>query len=286
MTELTSKAMLVRLTIKQWSARKHDRKASNEIADKYGAERDMGRYNKALLAKEALAEISSLAGAMRNNHYSQTLPWLDEGYRILPAANYFEYQKRQQDHRVKFESAIAKFQASYTAYVTDAQRRLNGMFDPADYPAESEIAGRFGVDAAVVPMPDRDDFRVDLGAEEEARIRNDIEARVGAATKAAMSELWQRLYDAASHMAERLRAYTGTREGSFRDSLVENLREIVDLVPRLNVTGDARLAEMAQRLADTCCAVDAQTLRDIPQHREIVARSAEAILADMQEFLA
>lgn len=286
MSDITQKAMLVRLNIRQWSARKHDRRVSNEVADSHGADRDSGRYNKNLVAKTALAEISTLAWAMRTDHYAQTLPWLDEGYRILPAANYFEYQQRQQATRVKFEAAVTRFAADYPSYVEDARRRLNGLFNQDDYPSEHEIAARFGVDANVVPLPDRDDFRVSLGAEEESRIRADIEQRLNDATHAAMADLWQRVHDAVSHMAERLRAYTGSREGSFRDSLVDNLRELVDVLPRLNVTGDARLDEVARRLAAECCSIDAQVLRDIPQHREAVARSAETILRDINEFLA
>ena len=43
MTDLTSRAMLVELQVSQWTARKYDRKVSNEVAEQQGAEHDMGR---------------------------------------------------------------------------------------------------------------------------------------------------------------------------------------------------------------------------------------------------
>jgi len=54
---LSSRAMLCSLSISMWSARKHDPEASEEIAQRHGAQANAGRYHKVLLPKEALAEI-------------------------------------------------------------------------------------------------------------------------------------------------------------------------------------------------------------------------------------
>ena len=59
---LSSRAMLCSLSISQWSASKHDRQASEEIAAHHGAQPDVGRYNKLLIPKETLAEVRRLAG--------------------------------------------------------------------------------------------------------------------------------------------------------------------------------------------------------------------------------
>jgi hypothetical protein len=48
---LSSRAMLCSLSISMWSARKHDREASEEIAQRHGAQPDAGRYHKVLLPK-------------------------------------------------------------------------------------------------------------------------------------------------------------------------------------------------------------------------------------------
>jgi hypothetical protein len=50
---LCSRAMLCSLSISMWSARKHDRKASEEIAQRHGAQPGAGRYHKVLLPKAA-----------------------------------------------------------------------------------------------------------------------------------------------------------------------------------------------------------------------------------------
>src|SRR5215475_7553907 len=83
---LSSRAMLCSLSISQWSASKHDRQASEEIAAHHGAQPDVGRYNKLLIPREKLAEVRKIAGEARREHYFMTLPWDDSGFRVLPAA--------------------------------------------------------------------------------------------------------------------------------------------------------------------------------------------------------
>jgi hypothetical protein len=53
---LSSRAMLCSLSISMWSARKHDREASEEIAERRGAQADAGRYHKVPGQREATAD--------------------------------------------------------------------------------------------------------------------------------------------------------------------------------------------------------------------------------------
>jgi len=62
---LSSRAMLCSLSISMWSARKHDPDASQEIAQRHGAQADAGRYHKVLLPKEALAEVQKIVSDAR-----------------------------------------------------------------------------------------------------------------------------------------------------------------------------------------------------------------------------
>lgn len=284
MANVTEKAMLARLNISQWTARKYDKKATREVAETHGTATDVGRYNKVLVAKESLQAIATAANAAREFHARNTLPWMDDGFRILPSANYFPYMERMRELRADFEREVSVFVASYADYVDDAKARLNGLFDGADYPSAWELRRRFGFDPMTMPVPRAADFRVDLGSDEETRIRAEIEGRVNAAIDGAVRDTWNRVHDVVSKMAERLRAYTGTKEGAFRDTLVENVRDLVELLPRLNVTGDAMLDRTAEEMRATLCAHDAQTLREDDGARRETAAAAEKIMADMASY--
>ena len=66
------RAMLVELTIRQWTARKHDKSASNTVKNAHQVAGDGGKYNKLLIAKEALERINRVANELRRTHYRFT----------------------------------------------------------------------------------------------------------------------------------------------------------------------------------------------------------------------
>ncbi len=88
--DLSTDAMLVSLRISAWSGRLHDRRASNHVAAHHEASAGAGRYNKRLLPKSAFAALTATASKARTTYYEQTLPWDDQGFRLLPVANYDE----------------------------------------------------------------------------------------------------------------------------------------------------------------------------------------------------
>lgn len=90
---LSQKAVLAGLTIHCWTARRMDRKITNEVHENHNAASDAGRYNKLLVSKEALAEVEKAKSQLRTEHMKMTQPWFDEGARILPTALYATYAK-------------------------------------------------------------------------------------------------------------------------------------------------------------------------------------------------
>ncbi len=136
-------------------------------------------------------------------------------------------------------------------------------------------------------MPDAGDFRVTLGDEEKERIKRQITAAVEASLQVASRELWQRLYEAVSHLAERLEAYKVTEEGvehPFRDSVVTNLVKLVDVLPNLNITGDPELERLAAQVR-TSLIVDPHELRKSESVRTETAKEATAIAARMAAYM-
>lgn len=288
---LSSRAMLAGVTVRQWTARKFDRRVSEEVNASHGAAADAGRYNKRLIAADALTVIQRITADARQAHYHFTLPWTDTGARLLPAAAYFDFAARMRGLGTDFRAAVTDFVAGYPAFVAEARIRLNGMFDASDYPDAADIAARFGFDVAISPVPDANDFRVDIGTEQAEAIRADIERRAQEATRAAVRSAYERVSETVGHMARKLAEYrpataTERAQGVFRDSLVENVRDLAGILPALNVTSDPDLAALADRIARNLTPIDAGTLRDCDGIRASVAREAQAIAEHVGAFLA
>ena len=276
---INEKAMLVYLNISFWTARKYDKRISQEIEDQYNAD-DAGRYNKILIAKEHLANIQKIISAARTFHYENTLPWSDNGGRLLPSANYFNYVKSIQCFKDDFEREVINFINVYPDLKEEARQRLNGMFDEEDYPDVNALETKFDIKNMILPVPEADDFRVSLNDDEVDSIKESLEKQVMNSTESAMKDLWQRLFKVVSHLAERL----SDPDNKFKNSLVENISALCDLLPKLNITNDPKLTEAVDEIQQKLTINDSQTLRTDEAVRSKTAAEAQKIMNKMRQY--
>ena len=280
MTEITQKAMLVRLHIKQWGARKQDKQVTHKIEKAYNAT-NSGSFNKRLVAEDAIKTVSKTANAARSFHYENTLPWGDDGSRILLSKNYLPYTGEMRRLKASFEEAVAQFIADYKDLVEDARVRLNDMFNRGDYPDGAQIENKYGLEVFIDPLPSAADFRVTLQAEEIDQIRKQIQARNQSAFEEAMRDVWNRLYQSVKHMADKLHQ----ADAVFRNSLVNNLCELCALLPRLNLSDSKELEDMRHQVEDKLCRFEPDELRTNLKKRSQVATDASAILETMKGYI-
>jgi len=278
---ITEKAMLVRLSISQWTARRFDLKATNHVITDYGAKKDSGRFNKMLVDVDAVKTYQKAANEARTFHYENTLPWGDDDSRILPAKNYIPYTKKMRKFRESFEKAVADFVEMYPGLIDRAQNDLNGLFNAKDYPSAFDLPGKFNFAVNVIPIPAAGDFRVSLADDEIDQIKSDIEARVRDAISAAMRDAWDRLFKVVKHMADKLK----DQKAIFRDSLIGNISELCDILPRLNLTDDPNLKKIIRDVKQSLAGLDPEVLRKHEIDRRVASDQAEGILKKMAAYV-
>jgi hypothetical protein len=152
------------------------------------------------------------------------------------------------------------------------------MFNINDYPDESEIRDRYALNVDYMPIPDGGDVRVDMPVETVAELDKYIQERIDTATGNAMQEVYTRLFDAVKHLHAKL----DDPKAIFRDSLVGNVRELVEILPTMNITDDPDLARIIDSVSSEVANVDAQVLRDDKAQRAETAEKADKILGTMQ----
>ena len=277
---LNDRALLVQLNISQWTARKYDKKATRQVADANNTTMDAGRYNKALLPmNDLLDNVHKKTTHIRQKFYDNTLPWGIEGTMMLPTANYLNFMSDFRKEKGEWETLVGSFVHNYDQLRLDAQRILGNLYDSTDYPSSVDIAHKFRMDMAIFPVPSTD-FRVSIGSEELSRIQQDVERRVQRAQSTAMQEVWTRLYDRVKHMAEKL----ADPKAIFRDSMIENAREICALLPRLNFADDPQLETMRQQV-EASLLKHPDALRNDPDLRRDTAAEAKKIMDAMSVFM-
>lgn len=290
---LAGKALLASVTVRGWSARKLDKSASDRTNRDHGAADDASRVNKLLVNRESLAELVAISNKVRELFYRLTLPWMDTGVRLLPAAHYLEFANGMRDLDRKHGAAVARFLDSYPTLRADARARLGDMFNESDYPSESNIRRRFycGFTISEMSRGASDDFRLSLGDAGAAIVAADLESSLRRTVQTATADIFQRVADAVRRVAETLPAFapaaadgSAKASGVFRDSLVTNLRELVATLPALNVFDDSRVAEIGAKLAELA-KPEPDALRENADLRTETANAAAAILATVESYI-
>ena len=279
---LDTKAVLVQLNISQWTARKYDKRVTQEVSDKHNTVGDVGRYNKALLPdNDLLKRIQKKATAIRTEYYANTLGWgVTDGIQLLPSANYMDFMEQFREHRAEWQVLVDEFISQYMQLKDNAERTLGDMYNESDYPEEHELRSKFAMDMTVLPVPS-DDFRVEIGSDEMERIADEVRSQVEGAYQSSIKEIWQRLYD----KVETMNAKLSDPKAVFRDTLTENLSDVCDLLTRMNINNDPDLESIRQQVDSELARNHPDALRNDPIKRREVADKSKDIMSKMNVFM-
>ena len=279
---ITEKAMLAAVHISIWTAVKHDRKVSRDVADQHGAHQGAGRYNKQLLrGADKLEELRTLAGQIRQYFYKITLPWSDEGFRLLPANFYFDLMARMREFEAELRAGSRKLPwrlpTVHRAGEAGVERALpRGRLSLRGKAAEEVRRQARGSAHSVRRRLPRSDVgrrtgtglardRCECPRIADTRDRRFVEA--GSGSSCAHGRPAQRTGVAVSRFAG------------------HKCLDIVEILPRLNVNGDADLNRFADQIKERLCNYSAQDLKKHDLLRVTTAADAANIVAQMDDLL-
>jgi len=275
-------AMLVEFNASQWTARKLDKGATDEIVhNKNAQDKGAARVNKNLLAgRKELEVINKHVGAVRTYVYTNTLPWSDAGIRLLPSARFFEFNTRMEEFEHEFNDLVTDFVNVYPTLITAQAMALGDMFNRDDFPSPNDVAHRFDFRLNYMPVPTAGDFRIDVGNDAEKELKAKLSKLADERIDHAMRDVKQRLKEHLDRMSDRLGSDVVNKEiktRKFHDSLLETAHELCDLVKALNITNDQDLEGARKALAEALLGVDLKELRTNMPVRNDVKASVDAI---------
>jgi len=286
---LSQRAVLVRPSISIWRGEITDRAAGASSADLHKAERASVRLSKFLVPKDAIDPILTEAGALRSFVKQETLPWRWDGVGLLPTENYLPFMDGWRGRRATFDGAVSHLLRRWHIHCAVGQRALGDLAREYDYPSADEVSAKFRVSLEVFPVPDSDDFRASVSDAEAEEIKQRLEEASVETLKAAETFLWEQMQECVSHIHERLSAYgrdetTGKVVGRFHDTLIGNLRSLVNRLQRLNLSGDPAIEAMRARLEASLCPYEPAELRDDDNLRLSVRDEAASIMEQMSSI--
>ena len=114
-----------------------------------------------------------------------------------------------------------------------------------------------------------------------AQVQADVNARVESATTKAMHEAWQRLYDRVKHISDKLHDH----KAIFRDTMIDNTKELCDVLKRLNVNDDDNLEQLRAEVEQSFTKEHPESLRNDPHLRSRKANEASDIMKRMGAYM-
>lgn len=273
---LSRRALLVAVNISAWTGRKLDKKATATANETHHAESSAGSYHKKLLPQAAeLAKVAAIASNARAYFHANTLPWMADGTRIISAKNYLNFASEIRKIKSEYESAVSEFSAAYPKLKQDAEKTLGDLYNPNEYP--DFISDRFSFEVNYLPLPDVSDFRIEVSEAEKA----EFSRKMREIESAAMRDAWSRLHSVIKNAAEKL----SKPDAVFRDSLIDNISEMANILPMLNITEDSQLEKVSSDVKALVSKLIPETIRANPSERQDAASKLAALERNLSAYV-
>lgn len=282
-------AIKVKLNISCWPAKKEDKEATEATHLQQGAKKGAGTYRKNMVSKDHLKPIKDIETEARKYHREVTLPWGQDGERVLPASMVDEYTAEMRRLHQEFDLAVAEFKQKYPSIVIDEKSTLGSMYKQDEYPSLRELDDKFDFKVSITPIESADDFRIKLSESIIDRIKDDVRKQETENQLNMTTDLYNRLHAVIADMVERLTATkqdkkTGeTIYKSFSYTALTNITDLAGLLPKLNINNDHGLTELHNEIMDKLGEVTPEDVRESDAVRQVTVQKGKALLDDIEQ---
>jgi len=279
---ITARAMLISLSISYWTGKTGDSRMIDDITKVHQNERDSVEAKKLLINPAALNAPKAVRSRARAYFFEKTSPWIDGGTRVMAASFYFDMMEKMREMQTEYETAVdTHIIKNYAALKGEARKRLGSLYNEADYPTVAQLKQKYAWGMSVLPIPEKGDWRVNLGGKTDADVRKHIDEQVKQACEVVTRDLWVRLHAVVAKMSEKLKE----TDGVFRDTLVHNIKDLCAILPEMNVAGDPKLDAMIKDVEKALTQTPTAALRDDAKVRKAVKSSADELLEKMAGYI-
>lgn len=305
MISMSSAASVGAINISVWEARKQDRKTAEEVTIAKGARSKRAATVQKHLFSEcaALEAIKALRGEVRTWFNTATLPWDDNGRRIVTTAQYDRVNTQAAKYEQRFNDLVRVFLNTYSTEISKQAFEMGALFDRTEYPPEDDVAHKFRFSFTIEPMPESGDFRIDIGHAAVADLKDRYDKLMAERLNGAMADAWRRVKEQVEWVHERMEAIMAydpdaveeienrdddgnlvsidikkKRRPKLYDSMLEQGLALTDLLKDLNVTGDPRLEEARCSLEAALSRVDMDSLKESTELQQATKNAMQDIL--------
>ena len=254
-------ALCISCNISQVKMRKLDRPTTNEICTLKNASRGTAKVWKELYSREMRMKIETPANALRGliNDYSH--PWIERVKRIIPTPLYEKIQPHLALAKENVEQSHDYFCSNYGEMKDAGRNTLGDMHNETDYPSEASIRSYFRciVEVTEVPIQVPSGSLHALLSDSLSHDKDELKKVFEAAEKQNLERVTQacavRVSDSLTAVIDRIAIKhggkkVGGKSPTYRDSLIGNIYDLVQILPELNLANDPTINDLYVGLKD------------------------------------
>jgi hypothetical protein len=271
--------------------RKLDRGVTSEVQTSHDAGRSSGRYNKELYTRTNRMSVEKPMNELRGFILEISHQWIERGHVIIPITLYDQSKEILAKLIENVREADTFAGNNFSNWKRDAELDLGTMWRDGDYPSADAFSNAFRIHFEITSVPIRvpSNILYNLIEEDKAADREDIrkmiEAEEAKNLLCVTESCAKRVFDATQHIIDGINhkqtlSKPGAKRGNnYRDSLIGNVWNLVQLLPDLNLANSSAIDDLHKALkANILAKLDVENITIVDKKKRMkveVARMRE-----------
>ena len=287
---------LVGTHIRLWGAQTKDPKASSLLADTDKTTTDWVWGTVQIVDRAILKKISAIKGAAGNylkgispnpidgSYLVGGLPEWENGMRLLPNALSEKVYRALGEFQSQFEAEVEKIRKALPDALAKARIENPNLAKDINIDDIMENKFEFAIKRSIITNVD--DVRVKGSKAFVEGLKADLKAEQNEKLSDIGNRCAQTVVNVARHLAESCAKYDSDKKGKspFRDSTVNKVRDLVSIIPMLNVGNDARIDRAVSDLVGIIGNKSGDELRSDDETRKTVGEEAKKLADDIDSL--
>ncbi len=224
------------------------------------------------LFTKPLAALRKVVGKARAFHRDHTFQGIGPT-RIIVTGEQEQYSAGMEKHLAEIRAAANRFIADYPLLIEKEKLLKSKAFKPDDYPPIEKFQERFRTEFLIMPMPESSDFLKSMAGDAAEKLKKDYEAALKHTTENVRQQVLGRMLKLIAETAESLASDGPIIDNENKKGPLAKLREYLDRVPQLNITGDTQIVSLMNECR-TKLDVSTEALRGSEFYRKNTAKAA------------
>lgn len=257
-------------------------RGAEELVTNHYNVKDKGRAAVSVnaFANDDLRNIQQCQGKLRVWFYNNSVPWDQNGYRLIPNSKLAELDDLYNETLIEQARLEKIFLDNYERDLPKQKVELGQLYDMIKFPKRQHFKNRITIERSDIPVPSPgDDPRAGWSDEQRKEFQVHIENEQRVAINKALIDIAERMAEKVKHVYDKTSEYNGTKKGAFRDSMINNCKEMVELISSLNVNNDPAIEAIRQDIESKICKYTPDEIRKDKDKLEEV-RDASADILD------